>query len=456
MWWPQRSRKESSLAAAAGPLPGPAGRRDNSTPLLQQRPTRQQQKNAGLDPQVIAISVMALVMMVGASVIAPILPLFAQELGVSYAGAGALISAFAIGRIPFDFVGGSLADRLSPRWMATLGASLVALSALLSGLAESFSALVWYRALDGVGSALFVITAMAFLIRTVAPHNMGKAMSFYQSMILLGVSVGPAIGGASAQLFASLRAPFFVMALFSFCVACFSFLWIEDLPPQASPEKKRASSAEQPTSSWPLLFSLVRDQTFLFACVLTMLVFAIRAGVRLNLVPLLAKDVVGLNEAWIGTLLSVAALANFAVLWHAGSLLDRAGRRRVTMPSLWGALFVVLSFIWAKTFFLLFLTMASLGVVMGYLAPAPAAMVADLTPPAVAGSAMGFYRMAGDLGLLLGPVSFGWVAARFGFTPAFVCAGACVALVLLMGIGTRETLTGEKSGGKVAGQKPAI
>lgn len=413
-------------------------------------------KPSSLDPQVIAICVMALVMMMGASVVAPILPLFAQEFGVSYAGAGALISAFAIGRIPFDFVGGSLADRLSLRWMTTLGAGIVALSALLSGLAESFSALVWYRALDGVGSALFVITAMAFLVRTVAPHNMGKAMSFYQSMILLGVSVGPVIGGVSAQLFASLRAPFFVMALFAFCVTCLSFLWIKDLPPQTNPGEKRVSSTRQLTEGRSLLFSLMRDKTFLFACVLTTLVFAIRAGVRLNLAPLLAKDVVGLNEAWIGTLLSVTTLANFAVLWHAGSLLDRAGRRRVAIPSLWGTLFVVLSFIWAKTFFFLFLAMASMGVVMGYLAPAPAAMVADLAPPAVAGLAMGFYRMAGDLGLLLGPVLFGWVAAHFGFAPAFACAGACVALVLLMGMGTRETLTGEKSGGKVAGHKPAV
>jgi len=154
-----------------------------------------------LDPQVLIISLMTLVIMLGSSVISPVLPLFAQEFGVSYAGAGALVSAFAVGRIPFDFIGGTLVDRVSPRLVASGGAALVTLSAVLSALAQSFHALLWYRLIGGVGSALFVITAMAFLVRAVSPQRMGQAMSFYQSMLLLGVSCGPSIGGLAAGFF---------------------------------------------------------------------------------------------------------------------------------------------------------------------------------------------------------------------------------------------------------------
>src|SRR5438093_10441783 len=98
-----------------------------------------------LDPQVLIISFMTLVIMLGSSVISPVLPLLAQEFGVSYAGAGALVSAFAVGRIPFDFIGGTLVDRLSPRLVAGGGAAVVTLSAVLSALAHSFHALMWYR-----------------------------------------------------------------------------------------------------------------------------------------------------------------------------------------------------------------------------------------------------------------------------------------------------------------------
>ena len=104
---------------------------------------------------------MTLVIMLGSSVISPVLPLLAQEFGVSYAGAGVLVSAFAVGRIPADFIGGALVDRVSPRLVASSGAALVALSAALSALAQSFPALLWYRLIGGVGSALVTSTAMA-------------------------------------------------------------------------------------------------------------------------------------------------------------------------------------------------------------------------------------------------------------------------------------------------------
>src|SRR5919109_328845 len=93
---------------------------------------------AELDPQVLIISLMTLVIMLGSSVISPVLPLLAQDFGVSYAGAGVLVSVFALGRIPFSFIGGAMVDRWSPRFVAMSGAALVTVSAALSALAQSF------------------------------------------------------------------------------------------------------------------------------------------------------------------------------------------------------------------------------------------------------------------------------------------------------------------------------
>ena len=50
--------------------------------------------------------------MMGASLVAPILPLYALEFGVSYTAAGALITAFAVARLSFDLIGGVAGDRL--------------------------------------------------------------------------------------------------------------------------------------------------------------------------------------------------------------------------------------------------------------------------------------------------------------------------------------------------------
>ncbi|MGE0682088.1 MAG: MFS transporter [Candidatus Binatia bacterium] len=393
--------------------------------------------SSDLDPQIVVISLMTLVIMLGSSVISPVLPLLAQEFGVSYAGAGALVSAFALGRIPFDFIGGALVDRISPRLVAGGGAAIVTLSAVLSAWASDFHALLWYRLLGGVGSALFVITAMALLARTVSPRRMGQAMGFYQSMLLLGVSFGPTVGGFSASLFHSLRAPFWAMAVLSLAVTIMCFRWITEFP--SSSHDTQASSTRRETTRTVLL-TLLQDNTFRFVCILTFLLFGVRSGMMQNLMPLFAQEKLGLSETGIGVIQSLSSLGNFFVLWHAGRLLDRAGRRRVTLAGLWATALVVLAFAWVTTPFSLAAAAVAFGVVGGYLGPAPAAVIADIAPRGSTGAVMGLYRMCGDIGLLLGPISVGWAAERLGFPLAFALAAGATVLVALLGIGARETL----------------
>ncbi|MBI3756364.1 MAG: MFS transporter [Deltaproteobacteria bacterium] len=390
-----------------------------------------------LDPQVIVISLMTLVIMMGSSVISPVLPLLAQEFGVSYAGAGALVSAFALGRIPFDFIGGALVDRISPRFVASSGAAVVTLSAVLSIWVSDFHALLWYRLIGGVGSALFVITAMTMLARTVSPRRMGQAMGFYQSMLLLGVSFGPTVGGFSASLFHSLRAPFWAMAVLSSAVTVMCFRWVTEFP--SSSHGTQASGSQSETTH-TVLMTLLRDNTFRFVCILTFLLFGVRSGMMQNLLPLFAQEKLGLSETGIGVIQSFCSLGNFFVLWHAGRLLDRAGRRRVTLIGLWANVFVVLAFTWVTTPLALAGAGVAFGVVAGYLGPAPAAIIADIAPKGSSGAVIGLYRMCGDIGLLLGPISFGWAAERLGFTSAFAVAAGATALVALLGVGSRETL----------------
>jgi len=57
---------------------------------------------------------------------------------------------------------------------------------------------------------------------------------------------------------------------------------------------------------------------------------------------------------------------------------------------------------------------------------------------------IGVYRMAGDLGLLLGPVALGALATRFGFETAFVIAGLFALGTLALGLGIPETLGSDR------------
>jgi MFS family permease len=193
----------------------------------------------------------------------------------------------------------------------------------------------------------------------------------------------------------------------------------------------------------PPLASVVRlslQPAFAFALLLTFFVFAVRAGLRVNLIPLFGEERGGLGEAAIGIVLSASAFANFAVLWHAGALIDRLGRRAVALPSLAATAAVCAAHAWSPGFANLLVQGTLLGAVLGYLAPAPAAMVADLTPRRMMGAVMGVYRMGGDLGLLLGPISLGAIASSAGFEAAFLAASAAAVLTLVAGLAVPETL----------------
>jgi MFS family permease len=386
----------------------------------------------GLDRQVILLSATSLVIMLGSSIISPVLPLYAREFGVDYAGAGLLVSSFAAGRLAFDYVGGALADRVSPRLLTTAGAVITAVSAFLCARATSFSWLVGYRVIEGVGSAFYVITIMALFARTVGAEQMGKAMGFYQSMILLGVSFGPTIGGIVAEIW-GLRAPFYVMAAFGLIVAGLTWALVTN----EVRAQHEASIARPPLAE---VARHVSSRTFLYILLLTFCVFSVRAGARSNLIPLFGGERGGLGESAIGIILSASAFANFAVLWHAGALLDRRGRQRIVLPALAATALCCFGFAWSPGFANLLVVSTGLGIALGYLAPAPAAMVADLTSREMLGAVIGVYRMAGDLGLLLGPVTLGALATRFGFETAFVTAGLFALATLALGVGIPETL----------------
>ncbi|MGH7858913.1 MAG: MFS transporter, partial [Candidatus Binatia bacterium] len=220
---------------------------------------------AGLDAQVLLLSFTSLVVMLGSSIVSPVLPLYAREFGVSYAAAGMLVAAFAIGRLAFDYVGGALADRVSLRLLATIGALVSALSAFLCARATSFNWLVSYRVIEGLGSAFYVIPIMALFARSVPPERMGQAMSFYQSMILLGVSFGPTFGGIVAEQLSSLRAPFYLMALFDLAVAAGTWRWVAS-------GVRPASEAVPERPPIGRVIRHVRSRSFFYVLLLTFLV----------------------------------------------------------------------------------------------------------------------------------------------------------------------------------------
>jgi FSR family fosmidomycin resistance protein-like MFS transporter len=112
-----------------------------------------------------------------ASILAPVLPIIIEKLGVSYFLAGLLS---VMGRLPsvFNPIIGLIADRKEIRYFIILTPAITAISMSLIGLADNYIILLVLLSIMGWSSAFFHVPAPV-LIRRLSGDKKGLGMSFY-------------------------------------------------------------------------------------------------------------------------------------------------------------------------------------------------------------------------------------------------------------------------------------
>ena len=269
-----------------------------------------------LPREVWVLAAVAFSVAVGFGVVAPALPIYANQFGVDKTAAGAVISAFAFMRLVSALGSGRLVNRLGERVILAAGIAIVAVSSALAGLSQSYAQLILLRGIGGVGSAMFTVSAISLLLRVVDADQRGRATGIWQSGFLLGAIAGPAIGGPLTDI--SLRAPFFVYA---------ATLAVGRLDRHGVPHAQPCTMPPTPTSS--------RHP----ACTLPPGTAGLRLsrgahdqpryrlgafGVRSSLIPLFVTEGLGESATWTGIGFFVSAAAQGALLLVRRRLADTA------------------------------------------------------------------------------------------------------------------------------------
>src|SRR6266545_215111 len=121
------------------------------------RRRKQRQPGIGVilsDRRVTTVILVVFLVMAGAGLVLPILPLYARSsFGVGYGAVGVLVSAYGLARLVFDLVAGPIVDRFGERVTAVGGLAVIGLGSALTGLAPSFGMAMASWAAAGVGSA---------------------------------------------------------------------------------------------------------------------------------------------------------------------------------------------------------------------------------------------------------------------------------------------------------------
>lgn len=375
--------------------------------------------------------------MAGQGVVSPVLPLYASEFGVGTTMVGLTITTFAAARLLLNVPAGYIADRFGRRAILIGGPAITSIGMIGSGMADSIWTLLVWRFVAGAGSALYMGGAMVYLMDIARPDQLSRYVATNQWALSLGVSMGPGIGGLVAERW-GLSAPFFVVGVTALAASVYSLF---RLPETLGTNPGGRSTVQDDVDEAATLNArdLLFSRPFVLLAAAAMTIFVARGGIRGTLMPLRAQEALGWGPSEIGLLFTLTGLMTLFTLMPAGRASDSIGRRSVILFSgvMAGAGALVVAGSATVAAFVIGNVVMSLGT--GTAGPAPAAFVADLTPPHLRGVMVGLYRSAGDLGVIAGPVLLGLLADEVSIGWSMSVAGVLVALAgIAFYVGNRD------------------
>jgi MFS family permease len=383
----------------------------------------------GLPREVAVLAAVSFTVALGYGIVAPAIPAFARQFGVSTAAAASVISAFALMRVLGALPAGRLVDRFGEHKVMATGIAVVAVSSVLAGFSQSFGQLIVLRGVGGLGSAMFGVSSQTLLLASVPGEQRGRASGLYSGGFLLGGISGPAVGGLVAAW--SLRAPFLLYGGLLVIPAAIAAFGLRDAT------GRRAAEA-RPGRPFAAIAAALRNSAFRAAASANLADGFAAVGVRSAIVPLFVRDVLHRSAVWTGTGFLVFAALNAAMLVPAGRVADAVGRRPVIIAgcAVSAGGMAMLALLPGVGGYLAGLAVAGLG--SGLLDVAPAAMIGDIMPRR-AGSLVAAYQMVGDAGVVTGPVVAGFLVDTFSYAAAFGMAAAALGLAAVLGVFAPET-----------------
>jgi MFS family permease len=401
------------------------------------------------DPYVGPIIGLVLVLLAGFGLVFPVLPLFARSFGVGNDGAGLLLATFGFARLFGDLIGGSIVDRKGERWSAVVGMAYLAVCATATGAAPNFVMALVFWGMAGIGSAVVFASLFSYILKAARKDRIARTLSFFYGAFNIGVIAGGAVGGALGGE-VSLEAPLYAYSIVLLLAIPLYLRFVPVIPDRrdAEPEIEptaEAAISEAPRPSGTLVRDFLRLPGFATTLFLNLTYLWMVAAIFNTLVPLFASDELGMSPTGIGVMFSIGVAAEFLVLFPAGSMTDRYGRKAVMLPSLAGLVVMMVLLGVATSAVVLALLLSVLALFSGFAGVPPAAMLSDIVPREHSGRAVGAFRFCGDIGFVLGPLIAGASSKAFGFQAAFAIAAVVPAIGFVFMARTAETLRRDAS-----------
>jgi len=346
--------------------------------------------------------------------IAPLLPEYVDDLGLSKAQAGILSASYAAGTLIASLPAGYVASRIGPRRTVIFGLLTLGVSSVAFGFAEEIYLLDSARFVQGVAGALIWSGALTWLISAAPEDRRGSVIGTALGTAVAGALLGPALGAVAGTIGTELvfSSVMVITALLALAAA--------RLPETHTPEVQPVRTVVAAMLSRPVVEAAV------FVAVPSVMFGAIEV-----LVPLRIDDLGG-GHGVIAAGFIVGAGLEAVLAPMAGRISDRVGRRTPYVSGLTICAMAMIAIAAVTTMgeVLAALTLTSLGAGLCF---APAlTLISDVAEASNLhqGYAAGLSNMAWASGQVIGGIGGGVVASLTGYTAPSLAIAALLALTV--------------------------
>ncbi len=142
-----------------------------------------------------ALSLAMLLAALGTSIANVALPTIADEFDASFGAVQWVVLAYLLAITTLIVSVGRLGDLTGRRRLLLAGIATFTAASVACGLAPTLPALTTARAVQGLGAAILMALALAFVAETVAKDRIAAAIGLLGTMSAIGTALGPSLGG---------------------------------------------------------------------------------------------------------------------------------------------------------------------------------------------------------------------------------------------------------------------
>jgi len=363
--------------------------------------------------------------MVGMNGLVPFLPLFVVELGIVEPSSAKMWSSLifagpyflSIFAVP---IWGMLGDRYGQKQMVIRAIFGLCLSVFLMGFSQNVMHLFAFRIFQGIASG-FIASALAFVSANTPNNRTGYAIGILTGASSAGIIIGPFIGGLFSDL-SGIRSVFFIVATFCLLGA---FLVIFFL-------KEGINSAKSTKLSVLDNLKYAFNNKDIAKIIIFIIITQIAILFSNPIFPFYVSEL-GAPDAALSTItgLLIAIVGILAILFapYWGKRNDREAYAKILAIATLVAGVGSLLHIFAPNYLWLFPIRAVIGIFFAAISPSLYAALSYRAPQEKKGGMMGIASAANLFGALISYLACSFVVSHFDMFWTFAISGALLLIV---------------------------